>query len=573
MAELTEPQPSIIRGIPLSEEPGLGTLTISGFIREVTERHGPREALVMHTPEGRLSWSYADLWERSLEIARALIACGVGKNSRVGVMMTNRPEWVAAFFGAAIAGATSATISTFSTPHELEQLLDMANLAVLLFEGPVLKKDFTAILEELEPEIRSAKPGQLRSLKYPFLRHLVVVGAPGNGGAIESWDDFLKRGQEISRELVEAAAATVKPADLGSIFFSSGSTGKPKGIMSAQRGIAIQLWRWRRMFAVYDPDVRVWTANGFFWSGNFGMALGTALHAGGAVILQQTFNAVEALELMEKERVSFPIGWPHQWAQLQQAPNWDDVDLSAVKYIVGQPGERHPTIDTDYREPMASYGNTETFTISASYSADTPVEIQEGTHGEALPGMILKIIDPLTGELLPRGERGEIAVKGATLMLGYLGIPLDETLDEDGFFATGDGGFINDRGQLIWEGRLNDIIKTGGANVSPAEINEAMDRHPAIKIGQAVGVPHETLGEMVVACVVLHPGAQLDEPGLQAFLKERLASFKVPRRILFLDEEDLSTTGSAKVKTGELRELAAKRLAAQEGAAPEPQPA
>jgi fatty-acyl-CoA synthase len=557
---------SIIRGIPLSEEPGLGTLTISGFIREVTQQHGPREALVFHTPEDRVSWTYDDLWERSVEIARALMACGVGKNSRVGVMMTNRPEWVAAFFGCALAGATSATISTFSTPHELEQLLDMANLSVLLFEGPVLKKDFSAILEELEPEIRTARPGALQSRKYPFLRHLAVVGAPGKG-AIEGWQDFLKRGQAIPRELVDAAADTVHPADLGSIFFSSGSTGKPKGIMSAQRGIAIQLWRWRRMFAVYDPEVRLWTANGFFWSGNFGMALGTALHAGGAVILQSTFNAVEALELMEKEKVTFPMAWPHQWAQLHQAPNWLDVDLSAVKYIVGQPGERHPTIKTKYREPMASYGNTETFTISASYPADTPVEIQEGTHGEALPGMILKIIEPLTGALLPRGERGEIAVKGATLMLGYLGIPLDESLDEDGFFATGDGGFVNDRGQLVWEGRLNDIIKTGGANVSPAEIDEAAELHPAVKISRAVGVPHETLGEMVVACVVLRPGGQVDEATLQSFLKERIASFKVPRRILFLEEEELKTTGSAKVKTNELRELAAKRLSADAEAA------
>jgi fatty-acyl-CoA synthase len=234
-----------------------------------------------------------------------------------------------------------------------------------------------------------------------------------------------------------------------------------------------------------------------------------------------------------------------------------------VIYIVGQPGERHPTIKTDYREPMASYGNTETFTISASYPADTPLEIQEGTHGEALPGMTLKIVDPLTGEVLPHGERGEIAVKGTTLMLGYVGIPLDDSLDEDGFFATGDGGYINDRDQLVWEGRLNDIIKTGGANVSPAEINEAMELFPGVKLARAVGVPHETLGEMVVACVVPREGATVDEDRLRAFLKERLASFKVPRRFLFIEEEELSQTGSAKVKTGELRELAARLLAAE----------
>jgi len=553
---------SIIKGIKLSEEPGLGTLTIGGFAREVTERFADREALVMYGPEGRVSWTYEDLWERSVEIARTLIACGVGKNTRVGIMMTNRSEWVAAFFGTALAGGVAATISTFSTPRELDQLLTMSDLSVLLYEGPVLKKDFTAILEELEPAIRSGAPGELKSIKYPFLRHLVVVGAPGNGGAVESWQDFLKRAEATPRALVDATAASVKPSDIGAIFFSSGTTGKPKGILSAHRGVAIQLWRWRRIFAVYDPDVRTWTANGLFWSGNFGMVLGTTLVAGGAVILQSTFNPVEALDLMQKEKVSFPIAWPHQWAQLWQAPNWNDADLSAVRYIVGQTGERHPTIKTDYREAMASYGNTETFTISASYTADCPLEIQEGTHGEALPGMTLKIVDPMTGAILPRGERGEIAVKGATLMLGYLGIPLDESLDEDGFFATGDGGFINDRDQLVWEGRLNDIIKTGGANVSPAEINEAMELHPGVKVARAVGVPHETLGELVAACVVPRPGAVLDEADLQEFLKVRLASYKVPRRILFIEEDELSQTGSAKVKMGELRELAAKKLAA-----------
>ena len=158
------------------------------------------------------------------------------------------------------------------------------------------------------------------------------------------------------------------------------------------------------------------------------------------------------------------------------------------------------------------------------------------------------------------GERGEIAVKGPTLMLGYLGVPLDETLDAEGLFRTGDGGWFDDAGRLHWEGRLNDIVKTGGANVSPLEIDAVLKTCPGIKLVQTVGVPHDTLGELVVACVVLHSGASLDEAGVQAFAKQTLASYKVPRRVLFFAEQALALTGSAKIKTADLKLLAIARL-------------
>jgi fatty-acyl-CoA synthase len=164
--------------------------------------------------------------------------------------------------------------------------------------------------------------------------------------------------------------------------------------------------------------------------------------------------------------------------------------------------------------------------------------------------------------VLPRGARGEIAVKGPTLMLGYVGVPRDETLDEDGFFHTGDGGYLDAAGRLFWEGRLTDVIKTGGANVSPLEIDELLAAHPGVKRVQTVGVPHETLGEMVVSCVVLHDGTVLEETAIRDYARQRLASYKVPRRVLFLCEDELTMTGSDKVKTGALRQLAVERLGA-----------
>ena len=551
---------SIVKGFPLSEEPGLGALTMAGFLREVTSRYAEREALLLRAADGTMRWSYRELWDRSIEVARSLLACGLGKDSRVGVLMTNRPEWLSGVFGTWLAGGVAVTLSTFSTPPELEYLLQISNISLLLLERSVVKKDFVQILCELEPAIRTAPPGQLQSAKFPFLRRLAVVGAAPAEGAIEGWNQFLAQGATIPLALVEAAAATVKPSDTGSLFLSSGSTNKPKGILNSHRAMAIQSWRSRRLFDLGD-DVRCWSANGFMWSGNFVMALGGTLAAGGSLVLQRFFDPAEALELMQAERVTYPIAWPHQWAQLEAAPNWSRVDLSSVRYVdPSSTAARHPTVTTQWSEPKWAYGSTETFTINTGFPSGTPAEVALNSHGIPFPGNVLKIVDPDSGEIMPIGQRGEIAVKGATLMLGYVGVPLDETLDDEGFFRTGDGGYVDTKGRLFWEGRLTEVIKTGGANVSPSEVDAVLAAYPGVKVGKTVGMPHKTLGEMVVSCIVPHEGATLDAEAIRAFLKSSLASYKVPRRVLFLQEEELPLTGSAKIRSGALRELISKRL-------------
>jgi acyl-CoA synthetase (AMP-forming)/AMP-acid ligase II len=551
---------SLVHGVPLAEEPGLGTLTLAGWLRDVTTRFGSREALVQHRPNVE-RWSYADLWARAMEFARALIACGVGKGTRVGILMTNRVEFVTAFFGTALAGGVAVPLSTFSTAPELDQLLTASAVSVLLVEPRVLKRDFLAMIEELAPEIAQAPRGAIASLRYPYLRSAVALDSDAPIGGFETWRQFLARGDTVSERLVEARAATVAPADPGALFFSSGTTGKPKGILNAQRGIAIQLWRWPRIFGL-DEAARCWVANGFFWSGPFGMGIGGALSIGGTLVLQSTFQPEQALALMEAERVNCPMGWPHQWAQLAAASNWNSVDFSAMRYVAAEnPIARHPTVKVDWPEPTRIYGNTETFTLSSGYCSGTPEEILKDAHGFPLPGMTIKVVDPFSGVTLPIGERGELAVKGATLMLGYVGVPLDETLDEEGYFRTGDGGTVDAEGRVYWEGRLNDIIKTGGANVSPVEIDALLLQCPGVKLSQTVGVPDDLLGELVVSCVLPHTGVKLDEATIRDFARKSLASFKVPRRVLFLAEKDFAQTGSAKVKTAELRKLAAERLA------------
>src|ERR1700761_7463450 len=198
----SDPSASIVSGPPLGTEPGLGPLTLPGFLREATTRYGRREALVLRTSRGAVRWSYAELWDRAVEVACALRAAGVGKDGRVGVLMTNRPEWLAAVFGVSLAGGVAVTLSTFSTPPELDYMLRLSGVSVVLFERTVLKKDFAAVLTGLEPAIGRTAPGELRSARFPFLRHLAMVGEAVPGAGIDTWDGFLARGREEPRELI-----------------------------------------------------------------------------------------------------------------------------------------------------------------------------------------------------------------------------------------------------------------------------------------------------------------------------------------------------------------------------------
>ena len=551
---------SVSVGPPLASAANLGVLTLPGFLGEVVDRFGDSEVVVEHLPDGGvLRWTYRDLARASRDVAKGLTAIGLAKGERVGVLMTNRAEFLPAVFGTALAGGVATPLSTFSTARELAQLLETAACSVLLFEANVLGKDFVHLLRDLEPGIALASPGALASTRFPFLRRLIVLDGQ-SGGAIDSWERFLAAGAAVREALVDSRKEHVSPADPAVLFFSSGSTALPKGILSAHRGVAIQLWRMGPQQGL-PPGVRSWTANGFFWSGNFAMIVGGTLASGGTLVLQRTFKPERAIALMAKERVSFPFAWPHQWQQLIAAPNWLSADLSALSQVDrGSPVTDHPLVDTDWVEPRHCYGNTETFTLSTAYPANTLRDIAGDSHGLPLPGNVLKIVEPLTGETVPVGVRGEVAIKGPTLMLGYLGAPLDETLDDEGFFRTGDGGYIDADGRLFWEGRLNDIIKSGGANVSPAEIDDVIRTCPGVKLTQTVGVPHATLGELIVTCIVPHRGANLEEEAVRRFARERIASYKVPKRILFFEPGDLQLTGSAKVKTAELRSIAGERL-------------
>jgi fatty-acyl-CoA synthase len=354
----------------------------------------------------------------------------------------------------------------------------------------------------------------------------------------------------------------VSPSDDALVVYTSGSTGVPKGVLHAHRAAAIQSWRFAQQLCL-DPTRRVWSAFPFFWTAGFCMVMGATLAAGACLVLQELFEPGEALALLEAERVTSPHAWPHQLAALETHPDWLGRDLSAVKKVDSFTCfGRHPSVHLDEEwSPRAAYGLTETFTIISSVPADTPAAERQGHEGVILPGNVVRIVDAGTGTPQPTGVTGEIRVKGPTLMKGYVKVAPEEVFDGDGFFATGDAGYVDESGRLHWVGRTTDMIKTGGANVSPVEIDNELLHHPGLHSALAVGVPHPTLGEMVVVCAVAQPGSGVDEDGVRGFLRGRLASYKLPRKVLFFSEDELVLTGNAKIRADELRRLAVERLA------------
>ena len=548
---------SEINGIPLSQESGLGALTLPGFLTEVCEKYASREALCWRDLSGiDRRWTYAELLEESRKVAKSLLALGVGKDTRVGVLISNRPEWLFNMFGAAMAGAVTVALNTFSTQRELKYQLKISDVGLLIMEAGVASNNFVEDIFTLCPTLADTAPGELLVDDLPFLRHVVCIDKGYSRQGLQGWDEFLVAGEKIPTSIVQATSASISPVDYGLIFFSSGSTALPKAIQQTHRAAALQCWRWGGKWFEIDSSVRTWSANGFFFSGNFSMTFGT-LGVGGCIVLQRYFNPDEALELIERERVSQIFVWPHQQARLVECPGWEKHDFSSLKHIP-EPREMasHPTVDTDWRD-CNGYGMTETFTLVTGISASNNTR---GSHGTALPGNSIRIVEPDTGEMLPFGETGEIVAKGPTLMLGYLKVPPEETFDKEGFIHTADAGYLTEDGHLFWEGRLSDIIKTGGANVSPTEIDAVLDEHLAIQSAVTVGIPHNTLGEIVVSCIILREGQQLDEEGLRTYAKQYLASYKVPRKVLFFTEDELPLTGSNKIRRSELRVIAAKRL-------------
>lgn len=536
------------------EPPDSSHFTWGQFLEDLVERHGDRCAIRFEGSD----ISSRDLQVDARRLAKALAASGVAKGMRVAVHMANRPEFAVASFAIAMLGAVLVPVNTFATPDEREYILRHSDSALLLFQHKLLKHDFVQELLALLPELNETGAGLLCSGNTPQLRQVVALGLQQSCGRIQAWDDFLETGNDFPDTILDALMAEVHPADEGLIIYTSGTTSRPKGVLHMQRAAVIQSWRIAN-YQRLSRDDRVWTTYPFFWSAGICMALGATMAAGATLVLQETFEPGAALQCLVDERANATQCWPHQAKAMAEHPLYATLDLSHIDKEVYR---MQPDIDPalDVWGTQGSFGMTETFTFTSDLEADAPVALRHDTAGKPLPGMSVRILDKESGAILPDGEEGEIAVKGLTLMRGYYKVEPESTFDADGYYHSQDGGHLDAEGFLHWKGRLSNIIKTGGANVSPLEIEETLLSFPNMRTGIPFGAPHPTLGEVIVLCAVAIKGNSLAEKDIHAFLRTKLASYKLPKKILLFEETDLSFTGNQKIQTSKLFDLALARL-------------
>lgn len=553
-------------GPPLSESEGIGALTLGGFLLEVCARYPDNEALVLHETSGeRVAWTYRELQNQSWQIGRAMIAAGVGKGTRVGLLMGSRPECVATIFGTALAGGIIVPLSTMATAEELEYMVRHADIGLLVTQASLADKHrLLDTVLQFCPEARDAN-GKLRSANFPYLKQIIALGGE-TAGAVQSWSAFCEMGKAVDDELVQACNSQVSPADLGLVIYSSGTTSLPKGMMHNHRAPTLQAWHQAAIFC-RTPQTRLWSTFPLFWTAGFNTVMGATLAAGACWVMQELFEAGAALKLIAAERVTEPYALPHHTGAMEEHPDWATTDFSSVRNVNPRsPFARHPTVNRDTgRNGVWAYGSSETCAISITHYANTPVEISSQSTGRVLPGNCLRIIDPDSGDILGPGQSGEMCIKGPTLMDRYVKKNKEECFDDDGFFHSGDGGHYDEEGFVHWTGRMDDMIKTAGANVSPAELERVIQsRFPTLKIGRVVGAPDARLGQIVVLCVVPQEGSTVTEDEIKAGLRERVAAYKVPRHVLFFSDDEIPMTASAeKVKDAELRDIVKQRLGAQ----------
>ena len=336
------------------------------------------------------------------------------------------------------------------------------------------------------------------------------------------------------------------------VLYSSGSTADPKGAIHSHGTLIRHAYNLGTMRDL-SPEDRVWSPMPFFWVGGLVFALVGNLHAGACTLCEETFEPEKTLRFLERERATVAIGWPHFGKALAEHPSRAERDLSSLR--AGNVPDILPeaVCPVDPALRANALGMTETCGPH-TYAHGVLPEALRGSFGTAVPGLTHKVVDPASGARLPQGEAGEICVRGYSLMQGLYKVEREACFDEEGFYHTGDGGFFDTDGVLYFEGRLGETIKTGGANVTPSEVEAVLRELPEVADAHVVGLPDDDRGEIVAAAVVLAPGAHADGAELLQRAKDELAAYKVPRMLVLVASEELPFTDSGKIDKRRLRE-------------------
>jgi acyl-CoA synthetase (AMP-forming)/AMP-acid ligase II len=493
------------------------------------------------TDDERLTFSEADT--ASLELADALLASGIGKGTRVGILFPNCAQWLISWLAAARIGALTVPLSTFAPGAELARLLRHTDVQVLLMGRAIAGRDLVERIEHALPGLTDGGD-VIAAPAAPYLRRIHIW--PGCECA---WASPWPRHTESAASLASSAEDEVVPADDLVVVSTSGTTALPKSVVHTHGSLVRHSYILARHRGVTSTD-RIYSPMPFFWVGGLTMVVLQALSTGAAILAQDVFEAGSTLALLERERATFVSCWAQASQAMADHPDFAKRDLSSVRggtMIQALPLDRRP------REPDLMpdlLGMTETggpHTMVEVPDTPLPPELR-GSFGIPLPGVVQhRIVDPASGVEAPARHEGEIQVRGQIVMNGIYKQERHEVFGPDGWYATGDRGWFDEAGHLYFTGRASTLIKTAGSNVAPGEVEAMLDAMPGVVHSFVVGIPHPVRGQVVAAAVVPARGAKLTAGALMAHARQNLSSFKVPTVVLILSEDQLPMLPTGKI--------------------------
>jgi fatty-acyl-CoA synthase len=516
---------------------------------------GDAEALV--TERARLS--YRGLVDEAWEAAGRMHALGLRRGDHVGLLMGNDASWLALFYGAALIGAVTVPINTRSKPAELGHALRQAECRALFLADRFLGIDVVSHLRAAEPAVDRALPGAA----LPRLRHAVILGEDVPRGAV-GWSGLAGPARAAEGRALQEAAARVTPDDLLLIQFTSGTTARPKGVMLTHDGMLRNAWAAGTRIGLRADD-RYFNCRPFFHVAGSTLSALMALVLGACLVTLPTFEAGAALATMARERCTMTSGNDTIFQMLLGHPRFDPGALRLRGgWAAAGPETMRRIVDVlGAREICWAYGLSEASPNVAMSDYRDPVELRIAGLARPHEGVEVRIADPDAGRPLPAGAPGEIQVRGWSVTRGYYNDPAATAgaFTPDGWLRTGDLGALGADGRLRMVGRLKDVLRVGGENVAPAEVEEVLLQHPAVETAQVVGVPDPRLGEVPAAFVRLRAGATAAEEELIAWVRARCAGFRVPRYVRIVESFDaIGMTASGKVQKARLREHAVREL-------------
>jgi len=526
--------------------------TLGALPEKAARRWGAREAIRFRDRR----WTFAEIADGVDRVARGLVALGVRPGDKVALWMLNRPEWVEIAFAILRIGAVLVPINTRFRTDDVAYVVAQSDSSTLILaerSGPV---DYLAMVRELQPIGVGREASRL-----PKLERVVLFGDERRPETV-AWSDLLARGSLVDDAMFAARVAAVDPEGLAFLMYTSGTTGFPKGVMHNHRVVRNVTDRAFRL-GITEHDV-IMMYLPLFHTFAFTEGMLTSMISGARQVLVETFDPDESLALIARERATIVHGFDTHFKELCDAHDRHPRDVSSVRTGLCAAGMSSSTSTarrarTLFRGLVSGFGMSECSVGVAIGALDSTEEQSCEASGYPAPGYEIRVVDPASGKDQPVSTPGEILVRGYTLMLGYYNKPeaTAAALDADGWLHTGDMGLFRPDGYLRFMGRYKDMLKIGGENVDPMEVEAYLMTHPAISVAAVVSYPDARLSEVGVAFVRRAPGHPLTEEDVLAHCRGRIASFKIPRHVIFVD--DFPMTSSGKIQKVKLREEALKR--------------